>query len=261
MKLDGGTTTTTTTVAPSISTAEAPSGKNGQENDCNNNKVATSPITVSPTTRVPEPPTIDLFVDEKKEEIPDLTPEVLSTTTSTTTTASTRTDKDGEVCDNDSSSSSNNKKKNMKRSVSFDSVKIREYSRCLGNNPAVTHGPPLSLDWDYIEAGVYDLDEYEMSRPPRRMTHQMLVPGMVREEIILSQTDSTRNQINRVLGEIKTARHQRQATVALQEFENLTYAVETIRRRFRRFKTGISKQREEEMLWENAKQATKDRRT
>ena len=32
----------------------------------------------------------------------------------------------------------------MKRNVSFDKVSIREYPRCVGDNPSVTTGPPIS---------------------------------------------------------------------------------------------------------------------
>jgi hypothetical protein len=80
----------------------------------------------------------------------------------------------------------------------------------------------------------------------------MLVPGFVREKILLDQTDVTKRQVNATIAAIRVDRHRRQITIAMQEFEEWHIALETIRRRLRRFKKGISKQREEELLWENA---------
>jgi hypothetical protein len=151
--------------------------------------------------------------------------------------------------------------KTRTRSVSFDRIEIREYSRCLGNNPATTHGPPLSIDWAYNEAGTFPLDDYETTRPPRRISQQMLVPGFVREEILMDQTDATKRQMNATITAIKLDRHRRQMTIAMQEFEEWHIALETIRRRLRRFKKGISKQREEELLWENAAMIMAEKQT
>jgi hypothetical protein len=141
----------------------------------------------------------------------------------------------------------------MKRVVSFNCIEIREYSRCLGNNPATTHGPSLSIDWDYSETRSFGLEEYEKSRPPRRVTNQMLVPGYVRETIILEQTDATKRQINVMNSEIKTIRHRRQLSISMQEFDEWNLVFESIRRKLKRLRTGISKKREMELLWENAR--------
>jgi hypothetical protein len=145
--------------------------------------------------------------------------------------------------------------------VSFDRIEIREYSLCLGNNPATTHGPPLSIDWDYNEAGTFQVDDYETTRPPRRISKSMIVPGFVREEILLDQTDATKKQVNATITAVQADRHRRQMTIAKQEFEEWHIALETIGRRMRRFKKGISKQREEELLWENAAMITAEKQT
>lgn len=143
-------------------------------------------------------------------------------------------------------------KPKYKQSVSFDQIEIREYSRCLGDNPAVTHGPPLSIDWAYRVAGSYDVAEYEENRPKRRGNQEMLVPGSVREDILFEHTNVTSTQIQRTTSEIKTIRHRRQVCVVMQEFEDWAWFGETVARRFRRFRSGISKEQEQKMLWENA---------
>ncbi|KAL3923811.1 MAG: hypothetical protein SGILL_001427 [Bacillariaceae sp.] len=157
--------------------------------------------------------------------------------------------------DNSTESNSNNIENETKlsqRRVNFDSIMIREYDRTLGDNPATTHGPPLTLDWQYEDVSPIKLDEYEEQRAPRRITHQMMIPGNTREAILLSQTPTTKKQIQTMVSEVKSHRHQRQVTVAMQDFEEWHEVFELITRRFRRLRKGVSKQREQEQLWEQA---------
>jgi hypothetical protein len=136
--------------------------------------------------------------------------------------------------------------------VSFGKIEIREYSRILGINPATTHGPPLTIDWKYSRAATYSLDDYEETRPPRRAKSQMMLPGSLRESIILEQTDATKRQISSVISEVKAARHRRKMSRAMQEFEEWQIVWEAVQRRLRRIRRGVSKKREEELLWEKA---------
>eukprot|EP00339_Tiarina_fusa_P014880 CAMPEP_0117019836 /NCGR_PEP_ID=MMETSP0472-20121206/15160_1 /TAXON_ID=693140 ORGANISM="Tiarina fusus, Strain LIS" /NCGR_SAMPLE_ID=MMETSP0472 /ASSEMBLY_ACC=CAM_ASM_000603 /LENGTH=225 /DNA_ID=CAMNT_0004724891 /DNA_START=22 /DNA_END=699 /DNA_ORIENTATION=+ len=175
-------------------------------------------------------------------EIPTLSPEVEAATEAPTLAPESETAAETKEDPNEPA----------KRRVTFGRIELREYSRCLGNNPATTHGPPLSLGWSYNKTGTYDMEQYEEARPPRRVTNQMLVPGSVRELILLEQASVTKKQIQAVEQEVKAVRHRRQLTVAMQEFENWHVAAEFVKRRFRRLRTGISKEKEIQVLWENA---------
>ena len=136
--------------------------------------------------------------------------------------------------------------------VSFNQIEIREYARCMGDNPATTHGPPLSIDWDYNVAGTYAVDEYEDTRPPRRVSQEFCVPRAIREDILLTHTDVSKKEMKKAVAEIRTIRQRRITSVAFQELEDYHRFGEFIARRFRRWRSGISKQREQELLWENA---------
>lgn len=57
--------------------------------------------------------------------------------------------------------------------VVFDSVKIRSYSQTLGDNPSVSYGPPIQLDWDYEDDAPVPIDEYEGERRPRRQVREL----------------------------------------------------------------------------------------
>ena len=48
--------------------------------------------------------------------------------------------------------------------VQFSTVHIRQYSLCLGDNPSVSEGPPISLDWNYGDERSYKLEEYEQQK-------------------------------------------------------------------------------------------------
>ena len=69
-----------------------------------------------------------------------------------------------------------------KKSVSFDTIEVREHAIILGDNPSVSSGPPLTIAWESHATFHSSVEDYEASRPPRRTKNCMLVPRMVREE-------------------------------------------------------------------------------
>merc|ERR1712038_1905772 len=51
------------------------------------------------------------------------------------------------------------------QNVKFTNIYIREYQRTLGDNPAVSSGPPLSLDWEYDpNEKILSVDDYEQEK-------------------------------------------------------------------------------------------------
>jgi len=72
--------------------------------------------------------------------------------------------------------------KKAKKSVRFDTLEMRQYPIILGNNPAVSMGPPLTIDWEYDIVGKVSLDEYEEGRGDRRNKEQMMIPVRIRED-------------------------------------------------------------------------------
>ena len=150
--------------------------------------------------------------------------------------------------------------KALTRGVSFDSVHIREYSRCLDVHPATTSGPSLSIGWDFVETQPISVETYENSRPPRRAAHQMQMPGTMRESIIKEHTDASSREIQQAVTEVQQSRNQRQLTVAMQEFEAWHVAFESMQRKFKRWIRKTSTKREQELLWENAHKTLTEKR-
>jgi len=65
---------------------------------------------------------------------------------------------------------------NEVRTVSFGTVKIREYESILGDNPSVRNGPPIGLGWKSKDLKDFTVDEFEEGRSSiRRVSDDLLV--------------------------------------------------------------------------------------
>lgn len=96
--------------------------------------------------------------------------------------------------------------KNHRPGVTFDKITIREYSRCLGYNPDVVDGPPLSLDWSYTLIGTFQVDEYEKNRSIRLIGAEMVLSGKERHDILLDHTNALRDQFKSAARHMGAAR-------------------------------------------------------
>jgi hypothetical protein len=91
-----------------------------------------------------------------------------------------------------------------KREISFDKVIVREYAMTMGDNPSCSYGPPVCLDWLYLETTNLKLEEYERTRPRKRNMRQLVLNYYRRCEILESagydsaEMKRTTRQINRV---------------------------------------------------------------
>jgi hypothetical protein len=73
------------------------------------------------------------------------------------------------------------------KSVRFDTVQVRCHEVILGDNPAVTAGPPVTIKWIAFETETISVDEFECLKPkPVRRGPDMLIPISVRENVLKS---------------------------------------------------------------------------
>ena len=134
--------------------------------------------------------------------------------------------------------------------VSFGNVAIREYARCLGNNPTLSHdGPSLSIDWKYKCKRTVSLDEYEQMKEKRNHTQVMLhqkplsfsarnfesLSGPIRWRIIREHTKCTNEEIQSNIEESYQADRQRQLCYENQGFEAFHIMLESAQRKLCRF--------------------------
>jgi hypothetical protein len=120
----------------------------------------------------------------------------------------------------------------IQKNVSFTSVEIRFYNPCLGDNPAVSCGPSLSIDWDFDPSIVANMsiNEYETKRPPRRRELAMVMTREAREEIVRN-IGATKQEIAEHVRQMIKIKNQRRQTANNLPVSNVEEAVERARRK------------------------------
>ena len=110
------------------------------------------------------------------------------------------------------SETSQTSKNALKRKVSFSSLKIREYNVALGDNPSCSHGPPISLGWDFRDRKDVQLEEYEKKRTLRRNPRELLLSDNVRRYLIRRAAGHSKQDLLKAMKEIKKVKMQRKIT-------------------------------------------------
>ena len=103
----------------------------------------------------------------------------------------------------------------MKRSnskVAFQDVLIREYDTTIGDNPSVSMGTPLSLDWNYQENEPLDLDLYEANRGKRRGMRQMYLNYFQRKNILIHKWGFSEEEVKDAKRQVRKTKSQRDMT-------------------------------------------------
>ena len=78
--------------------------------------------------------------------------------------------------------------------ISFDKIFIREHPITCGDNPSVSSGPPLQLDWPSITHQPISIDDYESIRiDERRIQMQMKIPKDIRKDLLVFHGSSLKD--------------------------------------------------------------------
>jgi len=99
------------------------------------------------------------------------------------------------------------------RSVSFNSVHIREHRVTLGDHPSSANGPPIQLDWEAKTESTIDLDEFEEDRKHSRRKRRHLKMSFREREELLTTSGFTVDQLKNAWMEALKIRQQRYETV------------------------------------------------
>jgi hypothetical protein len=71
------------------------------------------------------------------------------------------------------------------KQVNFDTIEIIELPMTLGDNPSVSVGAPLTVEWESQQRTTFQLDFFEKYRPERRSRHTLVISPEAREKILL----------------------------------------------------------------------------
>lgn len=147
-----------------------------------------------------------------------------------------------------------------RRAKVMEMCKLREKSMkyILGKNAPKRRSKTLPLDDenDDSNSSEHTLSEEQMRQLSAHWLKIQPLTAREREKIILHHTNCTRAEIEENERTVRKTRRQRQSSMASAESGiDEWYAVtEFITRRIRRYRSGISKQKEQELLWEKAQE-------
>jgi hypothetical protein len=100
----------------------------------------------------------------------------------------------------------------VNKSVSFAVIEIREYDQTIGDNPSVSYGPPISLDWNYVQNEAIDLDSYEGMRGKRRTSPQLMMNYYVRKNTLIHKLGYSEEDLKRATKQAERVQLQRAVT-------------------------------------------------
>jgi hypothetical protein len=145
-----------------------------------------------------------------------------------------------------SSTSNNNNNNNFIKPfkhVRFSYVTIRNYDITMGDNPAVTAGPPIQLDWVYEEIPVLPVREFEEFKLQRVGKYSFLYHGAENRVVtispdfrmgILLRAGFTDWEISQTIRNVKKIQQQRTRTALTYPFYHVEYAVRAAGRKLQR---------------------------
>ncbi|GAX26141.1 hypothetical protein FisN_18Hh257 [Fistulifera solaris] len=120
------------------------------------------------------------------------------------------------------------------RRVHFDSVRIREYERTLGDNPSCSSGAPITLGWSHGKESKVNINDYESVRQRRRNQRELTLSRMAREELLL-EWGATFNEIIEAIRTNVKIKHQRRRTVnSIGTYDKLEEAMERAGRKLKK---------------------------
>ncbi len=135
-------------------------------------------------------------------------------------------------------------KSHPKRSkhVRFDAVDLRCFSQTIGDNPSVTIGTPITLDWTYSDEDHIPIDAFEEARMASRkkgnnrlIMHRLALNYYQRRNILNYYSGFTEEEIDRAEKDVARARWRRQVTALFSDWWRVEDFVTSAGRKAKRF--------------------------
>ncbi|KAL3941765.1 MAG: hypothetical protein SGBAC_003944 [Bacillariaceae sp.] len=117
--------------------------------------------------------------------------------------------------------------------VRFNSVQVRMYGQTLGDNPAVSNGAPIQLDWCYNEHPPIDINLFHAGRTTRPI-RQLVLSRYYRHKVLMHWYNFTDDEIKVANQDAKKIRKRRQQTLLIADVEFLEQCLCSLRRFIKR---------------------------
>lgn len=112
-----------------------------------------------------------------------------------------------------------------RRRVTFDKISFREFAQTIGDNPSVSYGTPVSLDWDYEDTIQTTVGDYELERPPRRKMRNMILNYYHRKNLLTHVCGFSEAEVKEAAKEANKIKGQRNMTRTLLPYMAIDHAV------------------------------------
>ena len=97
--------------------------------------------------------------------------------------------------------------------VQFGSVQVHSHGIILGDSPAVSQGPPVTVEWESFDSIDMTVDDFENAkRGPDRRGPELILPRRLREDMIQRSGLSSRQEIAQTIRTTSSIRQSRQRT-------------------------------------------------
>jgi hypothetical protein len=136
------------------------------------------------------------------------------------------------------------------RQVGFSCIEIRYYEQVMGDNPAVTSGPPVGLGWKYRSMkNDVTVDAWERRQSPNRRYLTGLVITRHERTHLLYDLGYSQREIALGVRDVLRIKSKRKQTYNNLRFQNMEEMMESSSRRFKSVLTlGLIKRKEKKML-------------
>lgn len=131
-------------------------------------------------------------------------------------------------------SGTNHEEDRTNLSVRFDNVSIRSYQQTLGDNPSVSYGPPIALDWKYEEDKPKSLEEYEKEREPNRRPFPKLGLNYYQRKALLEQQGHSDQELRSAKKQANKDKFKRAVTKYFLPVQHLEDAAESAGRKIKK---------------------------
>lgn len=145
-------------------------------------------------------------------------------------------------------------------SVVFGTVQVRCYPVIVGDNPSVSAGPPLSIDWEHMSSSEYDLERFERSRSGRRESFSLKIPPYIRNEI-LDRCGECLDEIYERVREVRTAKEQRELTLRNLVWSGIHESTEKFQRGLKNATTGRREKMKQRLMMKESMKCQQQQRT
>jgi hypothetical protein len=145
-----------------------------------------------------------------------------------------------------------------RQNVHFSTLEIFDHPIILGDSPSTSEGPPLMIDWKCIGSIQLTVNAYEVSRGPRRVRRELVVPRYVREKR-LRDVGYSRKELRVAAESVLEAQYTREMNARKSAAgRKVDETAELISRKLRKWMLPQSKSDKELYKWLETMEMTQD---